>query len=436
MGHGGGRLSVAVLPLVSLCTGGSGLDRGVALAISPSRVRPVLLVEREAFAAAYLAGEMEAGRMAPAPVWSDLTTIPEDVLDGLRRVADERPVALCGGFPCQPWSSAGSRGGTSDDRWLWPAIAGILRVARPGLVVLENVPGVARGGLGHVLGDLASLGYDVAWSCCRASDVGAPHRRERLFIVAVAERWRDELRSQLLPDADGERVRIESERGERRPPERRDAEPGYVGEGMVYADGMRGGEGEQSAPAGGSDAHLAESSMGDADREGREGAERNHGPRPVARSCSVANAGRCRRGADERGECSREPDAGRCGCDMAHADGEGSGRERWAERDDHGEDARGHVTDGRHNGIPRYPPGPQDLDAWRALLDERPWLAPALGREAEAEAERALRLVAHGLVAGERRDMLRLAGNGVVPQQAAMAIRALLDAVLSAEVPS
>lgn len=92
---------------------------------------------------------------------------------------------ITAGYPCQPFSVAGKQKGIEDDRHIWPWIAEAIRVVRPGLVVLENVPGHLRLGFGEVLGSLAQVGYDARWVCVRASDVGAPHRRERLFILAT-----------------------------------------------------------------------------------------------------------------------------------------------------------------------------------------------------------------------------------------------------------
>jgi DNA (cytosine-5)-methyltransferase 1 len=91
------------------------------------------------------------------------------------------------GFPCQDISYAGAgagiRKGTRSGLWL--TIAEALRLLRPGLVLLENVAALRTRGLATVLGDLAALGYDTAWMCLRAADVGAPHRRDRMFIAAA-----------------------------------------------------------------------------------------------------------------------------------------------------------------------------------------------------------------------------------------------------------
>ncbi len=91
---------------------------------------------------------------------------------------------LTAGYPCQPFSHAGSRKGADDERHLWPYIKEIIGQLRPRVVVLENVRGHFGLGFREVLTDLTSIGYDARWTLIRASDVGAPHRRERLFILA------------------------------------------------------------------------------------------------------------------------------------------------------------------------------------------------------------------------------------------------------------
>ncbi len=91
---------------------------------------------------------------------------------------------VVGGYPCQPFSVAGRQKGTDDDRHLWPHVARILGRLQPSLAIFENVAGHLRLGFDQVLSDLAALGFDAEWACVRASDIGAPHRRERLFILA------------------------------------------------------------------------------------------------------------------------------------------------------------------------------------------------------------------------------------------------------------
>jgi len=90
---------------------------------------------------------------------------------------------ITGGYPCQPFSSAGQRKGLEDERHLWPFVAEAVDVLRPEWVVFENVRGHLTLGFDQVLRDLHLLKYDVRWEVIKASDIGAPHRRERIFIL-------------------------------------------------------------------------------------------------------------------------------------------------------------------------------------------------------------------------------------------------------------
>lgn len=92
---------------------------------------------------------------------------------------------ITGGYPCQPFSKAGARKGTNDERHLWPYVREAIRHLRPRFALLENVAGHRSLGFDRVLGDLAEDGADVRWTTLRASDVGAPHHRERLFILVI-----------------------------------------------------------------------------------------------------------------------------------------------------------------------------------------------------------------------------------------------------------
>jgi len=103
--------------------------------------------------------------------------------------AEIEPVdIITAGYPCQPFSNAGLRKGVLDERHLWPYIKQAISTIRPSIVILENVRGHFKLGFREVLTDLTCIGYDVRWSIVRASDVGAPHRRERLFAVATLQR--------------------------------------------------------------------------------------------------------------------------------------------------------------------------------------------------------------------------------------------------------
>ena len=150
--------------------------------------------------------------------WDDVRTWPQPTT--------QKVDVLCGGFPCQGISVAGTRAGLDDERsGLWHEFDRIIGVLRPRFVVIENSSEIVNSGLSRVLRDLASRGYDAEWQCIRASDFVLPHRRERAFIVAHANeviggkglgdfgdgsqevfakryRQRDAVHVQAAPDAD------------------------------------------------------------------------------------------------------------------------------------------------------------------------------------------------------------------------------------------
>lgn len=161
---------------LSLCSGVGGIELGVRLALGP-RYRAVAYVERDPFAAAVLVARMAESLLDQAPVWDDLTTFHGHAWRGGVDL-------VTGGFPCQPFSAAGRKRGLDDDRWLWPDIARILDEVQPSFAFFENVRPIVKRGLPIVLNDLAALGFDAEWSCLGASDIGAPHIRKRLWILA------------------------------------------------------------------------------------------------------------------------------------------------------------------------------------------------------------------------------------------------------------
>jgi DNA (cytosine-5)-methyltransferase 1 len=161
---------VSGLRIGSLCTGYGGLDMTVQAMFGGS---VAWVADPDPGAARIL-----AHHHPHVPNLGDLTAADWGSME---------PVDIvCGGYPCQPFSTAGKRKGTADDRHLWPHIARALRVLRPRIVVLENVANHLRLGFSSVLADLAALGFDARWCVVRASDVGAPHERRRLFVVATA----------------------------------------------------------------------------------------------------------------------------------------------------------------------------------------------------------------------------------------------------------
>lgn len=96
-----------------------------------------------------------------------------------------RPDVLCGGYPCQPFSQAGQRQGEEDPRHLFPWVAEAIRQLRPRYAVMENVSGHLSLGFGTVQSLLAEIGYDCRWDCIPAAAVGAPHLRDRVFLIAT-----------------------------------------------------------------------------------------------------------------------------------------------------------------------------------------------------------------------------------------------------------
>ena len=182
------------LHTVSVCSGIAGLDLGVTAALNClgcDDPQPLLYVEREAYCAAQLVNLFGQKSLAEAPIWSDVTTITGPEISGFLDAGPSIDL-LFGGVPCQPWSQAGKRQGKGDERDLWPHVREFVAQRSPSAVFLENVPGFAVfDGLGRVASDLQGLGYKVASIVLSATDVGASHGRERLFILANrdGENW-------------------------------------------------------------------------------------------------------------------------------------------------------------------------------------------------------------------------------------------------------
>jgi DNA (cytosine-5)-methyltransferase 1 len=134
------------------------------------------------------------------PCYDDVTT-----LTGARLATDGIAVDLiCGGFPCQDISVAGKGAGIGGERsGLWSEYARIIGELGPAYVIVENVSALLNRGMDVVLGDLAALGYDAEWHCIPASAVGAPHERDRVWIIAYS----DSLRPQGQSDDSGSNSR-------------------------------------------------------------------------------------------------------------------------------------------------------------------------------------------------------------------------------------
>lgn len=168
---------VAFPRVLSLCSGVGQLDAGVRVAFPSART--VLYVEREAFTAAVLVARMESGELDEAPIWSDAGHLPVNALRG-------RVDMAVGGIPCQPFSRAGERRGTDDERWLWPIFWRAVRDVGARYIFLENVADFTVRGLAAVAADLAAAGWSAEWGVYRASEVGASELRPRFFLLGHA----------------------------------------------------------------------------------------------------------------------------------------------------------------------------------------------------------------------------------------------------------
>jgi len=283
---------------------------------------------------------------------------------------------LTGGYPCQPFSHAGKRKGTDDVRHLWPHVLRAIRDLGPRLVVLENVRGHLTLGFDTVLADLASVGWSAEWGLVRASDAGACHQRARLFIVAYPGSG-----SLAWPAEQHDGLRLAGERG---------------GGAAADASGQRHGRGQDAGVVG--RVGPASDVVGRQARAAREIA----GDRG---SADVADATR----AERRGQ---EPEYLGSAIGSAAELGERT-RINWG--DYRPAIARWERTIGR--------PAPAPTEPGRT---GQPRLSPAfvewmMGLPAGHVTDPAIGI--------SRNDQLKALGNGVVPQQAALALSLLLPRV-------
>jgi len=146
--------------------------------------RTVCAVEWDAYAASVLVARQNDKTLEPFPIWDDVQTF-----DG--RSWRGRVDVISGGFPCQDISAAGKGAGIDGERsGMWSHMARIVGEVLPRFVYVENSPLLVGRGLARVIGDLTALGYDCRWGVLGADDVGAPHKRKRLWLVAYADSMR------------------------------------------------------------------------------------------------------------------------------------------------------------------------------------------------------------------------------------------------------
>ncbi len=180
--------------------------------------RTVCAVEWEPYAASVLVARQNDGLLPPFPIWDDVQTFDGRPWRGSVDV-------VSGGFPCQDISVAGKGAGIDGARsGMWGHMARIVGEVRPRYVFVENSPALLTRGLGRVLGDLAALGYDCRWTVLGAGDIGAPHQRDRFWLVArrsqdVSHAWsyeRLERRQQQSQGAGEAGVLADTQGGESR----------------------------------------------------------------------------------------------------------------------------------------------------------------------------------------------------------------------------
>jgi DNA (cytosine-5)-methyltransferase 1 len=146
--------------------------------------RTVCAVEWEPYPASVLCARQNDGLLPPFPIWDDIQTFDGNPWRGIVDV-------VSGGFPCQDISVAGKGDGLDGERsGMWTHMARVVGEVRPRFVFVENSPMLVTRGLERVLGDFAQMGYDCKWTVMGAADIGAPHQRDRIWIVAHSRYWR------------------------------------------------------------------------------------------------------------------------------------------------------------------------------------------------------------------------------------------------------
>jgi len=163
-------------------------------------------VEFNEYCQKVIAARIADGHLDNAPIFGDIRAF---ISDGYAAAYTGLVDVISGGFPCQPFSLAGKQMGADDERNMWPAVIECARIIRPEYLFLENVPGLVTSGyFGTILGDLAESGFDCRWRILSAAECGAPHKRDRLWIVAhAAEQSEREQANKANPVTDGRHSR-------------------------------------------------------------------------------------------------------------------------------------------------------------------------------------------------------------------------------------
>lgn len=174
-----------MLKIGSLCSGYGGLDMAVEAYFN---AETVWMCDNDKYASIVIKERWNLPNLGDLKAVDWSTVEPIDILTA--------------GYPCQPFSTAGQRKGEKDERHIWPEIKTIISNLQPKFAILENVRGHLTLGFKEVLQDLTEIGYDARWAIVRASDVGAPHQRARLFIVAYPKGGWSRNKSQRISQKD------------------------------------------------------------------------------------------------------------------------------------------------------------------------------------------------------------------------------------------
>lgn len=162
---------------LALCAGACGIELGIKLIESSHRT--ICYVEAENYPAAIIQARIRDGSLDDAPIWDDLRSFQGRSWRGIVDL-------VTSGFPCQGWSYAGKRRGADDARNLWPDVARVVGEVQPAICFFENVPGILPYHFAEIKPRLSSMDFRVVEGIYAAAEVGAPHLRPRLFILAHA----------------------------------------------------------------------------------------------------------------------------------------------------------------------------------------------------------------------------------------------------------
>jgi len=380
---------------ISFFTGAGMLELGVELAFGEI-FDPIAYVECEAHAAAVIAAAMEQGRLRPAPVWSDARSVCGPLFGHYVRQAclgfngTGGVDAFIGGYPCPDFSCAGKRAGIRGDKGsLWWSLAEAIAEYEPELLFLENVGGHTSQGFDTVCSSLQYMGYRIAAGLFTASETGASHKRERLFIMG------DRISGEASPQHDQPRRSGQQQRGPAstrreviRQENRQTCPDSLNRSSEELADTIRpiGQPGPRRRGVRESDTQLAIASGGGF-RILREPSWGGRFPDRSDETMENAAIGQLRPGRQvERGDRSDgQPDS-----DIDRPSGELADTECPQRRaGDEAQGCGGQGCDGCREKtspagsicetqLPIYPPGPGDLDAWGKILETSPLLEPAV----------------------------------------------------------